>query len=237
MKRVLARDQLEERIKLLSALEVLEPLGVEELAWVAQRILDRSFHKGEFVYAPGNASEVLFLLLGGSLRLYGMTGGQELTFEILQAGTMFGVASMMERAQDEYALALAPSRIGMLNLSDFWHVVRQNPQVIERVVRLLGERLRLSRGRMMDIALKEVPARLASLLFDLIQSEGVVTSGGHYKILGRYTHEQLATMIGAKRASVTRAFGKLQDIGCVQLLRRQVYVTDLALLSRLAVEA
>ena len=36
---------------------------------------------------------------------------------------MFGVASMMERAQDEYALALAPSLIGMLNLSDFWHMV------------------------------------------------------------------------------------------------------------------
>jgi len=43
-------------------------------------------------------------------------------------------------------------------------------------------------------------------------------------------------MIGAKRVAVTRAFGKLQDIGCVQLLRRQIYVIDLATLSRLAVE-
>jgi CRP/FNR family transcriptional regulator len=229
----LARDQ-EERIKLLSAVDVLEPLAVEEIAWLAQRTLDRSFQKGQIVYAPGNASEVLFLLLAGSIRLYGMTGGQELTFDTLQAGTIFGVASMMERTQDEYALALEPSWVGLLNLSTFWHVVRQNPQVIERVVRLLGDRLRLSRGRMMDIALKKVPARLASLLFDLVQREGVVNREGYYKILSYYTQEQLATMIGAKRVAVTKAFGKLQDIGCVQLRRRQIYVVDLAALKRVA---
>ncbi|MCA1837634.1 MAG: Crp/Fnr family transcriptional regulator, partial [Actinobacteria bacterium] len=191
----LRRDHLEERIKLLSAVDVLEPLAIEELEWVAQRIVDHGFQKGELVYAPGDASDVLFLLLAGSIRLYGMTGGRELTFDILRAGTIFGVASMMERTQDEYALALEPSRVGLLNLSAFWDVVRQNPQVIERVVRLLGDRLRLSRGRMMDIALKEVPARLASLLFDLVQREGIVTRGGYYKILSYYTHEQLATLI------------------------------------------
>jgi CRP/FNR family transcriptional regulator, cyclic AMP receptor protein len=229
----LARDQ-EEQIKLLSEVDVLEPLAIEKIAWVAQRTLDRSFQKGQIVYAPGNASEVLFLLLEGSIRLYGMTGGQELTFDIIHAGRIFGVASMMERTQDEYALALEPSWVGLLNLSTFWDVVRQNPEVIERVVRVLGDRLRLSRGRMIDIALKEVPARLASLLFDLVQREGVVNREGYYKILSYYTQEQLATMIGAKRVAVTRAFGKLQDIGCVQLRRRQIYVVDLAALKRVA---
>jgi CRP-like cAMP-binding protein len=87
---------------------------------------------------------------------------------------------------------------------------------------------------MIDIALKEVPARLASLLFDLVQREGVVNREGYYKILSYYTHEQLATMIGAKRVAVTKAFGKLQDIGCVQLRRRQIYVVDLAALKRVA---
>jgi CRP-like cAMP-binding protein len=230
----LRRDQ-QVRIKLLSAVDVLEPLAIEEIEWVAQRIVDHSFQKGELVYASGDASDILFLLLAGSIRLYGMTGGQELTFDILRAGTIFGVASMMERTQDEYALALEPSRVGLLNLSAFWHVVRQNPQVIERVVRLLGDCLRLSRGRMMDIALKEVPSRLASLILDLVQSDGVVTREGHYKILSYYTHEQLATMIGATRVAVTRAFGKLQDSGCVQLRRRRIYVIDLATLKRLAV--
>jgi CRP/FNR family transcriptional regulator len=97
----------------------------------------------------------------------------------------------MERTQDEYALALKPSRVGVLGLNDFWQLVRQTPEVNARLVKVLGDRLRMTRSRMGDIALKETPARLAGLILDLVQSEGVVTREGHYKIETRYTHEQL----------------------------------------------
>jgi CRP/FNR family transcriptional regulator, cyclic AMP receptor protein len=223
-------------IKLLSIVDVLEPLGTEEIDWIAQRGSERSFERDEIVYVPGTASEVVFLLLAGRIRLYGVVGGQEVTFDILQSGTTFGVASMLERFHEEYAVALEPSRVGLLNLNTFWHLTRQNHEVSMRLVKLLGEHLRLSRSRMRDIALKEVPARLASLILTLVESEGVVTREGHYKILTRYTQEQLATMIGAKRVAVTRAFGILQDIGGVQLRNRQIIVIDLAALRSLGVE-
>ena len=216
--------------------DVLELLTTEEIDWIAQRTLERAFGKGESVYAPGDAPEVVFVLLTGSVRLYGMVGGgQEVTFDVLQAGTLFGIASLMERTQDEYAMALEPSRVGVLGLNDFWHLVRQNPEVNARLVKVLGDRLRLTRGRMADIALKETPARLASLLLDLVQSEGVVTREGHYKIVTHYTHEQLAAMIGAKRVAVTRAFGTLQNSECVRLVRRQIYVVDLDALKGVAI--
>jgi CRP/FNR family transcriptional regulator, cyclic AMP receptor protein len=214
--------------------DVLEPLTPQETDRLTQRTSERAFKRGETVYAPGDALAVVFLLLTGSIRLYGMAGGQELTFDVVRSGTMFGIASLMERTQDEYALALEPSRVEVLGLNDFWHLVRQNPEINARLVKLLGDRLRMTRGRMADIALKETPARLASLILDLVQSEGVVTREGHYKIVTHYTHEQLAAMIGTQRVSVTRAFGKLQDSRCVRLIRRQIYVVDLDALKRRA---
>jgi CRP-like cAMP-binding protein len=226
-----------ERLKLLSEVDVLETLATEEIDWLSQRTPERSFKRGDMVYAAGDASEVLLLLLTGRIRLYEIAAGQEFTFEVIQAGTMFGEASLAGRTHPEYAQALEPARVGLLNLSTFWQLVRENPEVNARVLKLVVTRSYMNRSRMTDIALKGVSARLASLILDLLQSEGVVTRNGHYRIAAPYTHEQLATMIGAKRAAVTRAFGKLQDIGCVELLRRQVHVTDLALLSRLAVEA
>jgi CRP-like cAMP-binding protein len=215
--------------------DVFEPLTAEQTDLLAHRTLERAFGRGETVYAPGDASEAVFVLLTGRMRLYGMVaGGQELTFEVVRAGTVFGTESLMERTQDEYAIALEPSRVGMVGLNDFWHLVRQNPEVNARLVKVLGDRLRMTRGRMADIALKETPARLASLILDLVQSEGVVTREGHYKIVAHYTHEQLAAMIGANRGSVTRAFRKLQDSGCVRLIRRLIYVVDLDALKRFA---
>jgi CRP/FNR family transcriptional regulator len=223
-----------ERVKLLSMVDVFEALTGEQTDLLAQRTQERAFERGETVYAPGDASEAVLLLLTGSIRLYGMAGGQELTFEVVRASTLFGIASLMERTQNEYATALEPSRVGVLGLTDFWHLVSQNPEVNARLVKLLGERLRMTRGRMADIALKETPARLASLILDLVQSEGVITREGHYKIVTHYTHEQLAAMIGTQRGSVTRAFGTLQDSGCVRLIRRLIYVVDLDVLKRRA---
>ncbi len=166
--------------------------------------------------------------------MYGMVREKELTFDIIRAGSMFGEASLTERAQNEYAQALEPSRVGLLELNTFWQLVRENSEFNTRVIKVLSERSRATRGRMTDIALKEVSARLAALILDLVQDEGVVTREGHYLVFTRYTHEQLGSMIGVKRVAVTRAFGALQDNGCVQLRRRQIYVVDLMALKGLA---
>lgn len=223
------------RIKLLSEVDVLEALGPEEMNWLAQTILERDFQSGEMVYVPGDASKVVFLLLTGGIRLYGIAGKQELTFEVIRAGSMFGIASLAERTQAEYAQALKPSRVGLLSLQNFWRLVGQTPEVNARVMGVLGERLRRNRSRMTDIALKEVPARLANLILDLVEGEGIVTRQGHYAIHTPYTHEQLATMIGAKRVAVTRAFKNLQDAGGLRRHGRQIYVIDLVALQRCAV--
>ena len=224
-----------QRIKLLAEIDVLEALGTEEMNRLAQRIPERDFHSGEMVYVPGDASEVVFLLLTGRMRLYGVSRDQELTFEVIQGGSIFGIAALMEQPEAEYAQALEPSRVGLLGLQDFWRLVGQTPEVTARVMGVLGERLRRNRNRMKDIALKEVPARLASLILDLVEGEGIVTREGHYAIHTPYTHEQLATMIGARRVAVTRAFRNLKDAGCMRRNGRGIHVIDLAALQRCAV--
>lgn len=224
-----------ERIKFLSEVDVLEPLAPQELDRLAQRTPERSFQSGELVYIKGAALGPLFLLLRGRIRLYAAAVGQELTLEVLQAGTIFGESSLTGRPHPEDARALEPARVGLLSLDAFWQLVRENPEVNARVMQLVVSRSYANRSRMMDLGLKGVTARLASLILDLIRSEGVVTREGHYRILPHYTHEDLATMIGAKREAVTRAFGRLQDDGCVQLLRRQIYVIDLSALNQLAI--
>jgi CRP/FNR family transcriptional regulator, cyclic AMP receptor protein len=226
-----------ERIKRLSMVDILEPLSTEEIALLSQRTPDRSFDKGEMVYSARDASDVLFLLVRGRIRLYDVVvGGQEFTFDVIGAGTIFGESSLAGRAHPEYAQALEPALVLLLKVTTFWQLVRQNPEMNKRVVKLLVTRSSMNRSRMTDIAVKEVPTRLAGLILDLVQSDGLVTREGYYKVASHYTHEHLASMIGATRGSVTRAFGTLQDSESVLLLRRHIYVTDLGTLKRLAVE-
>ena len=223
-----------ERIKLLSQVDVLEALAPRQIESLAHTTWERSIQSGEMVYLQGEAPGPLLLLLKGRIRLYATVAGQEFTFEVLQAGTIFGESSLTGGPCPEYAQALEPALVGVLSLNAFWQLLRENPEVNERVMKLVVNRSCTYRNRMMDIALKEVSARLASLILDLIQSEGVVTREGYYRINPRYTHEQLATMVGAKRVAVTRAFGALQEVGGLRLESRYIYVVDLSALKQLA---
>ena len=101
------------------------------------------------------------------------------------------------------------------------------------MISLLSERLHYYETRMEDVTLKEVPARLASLILFLVESEGVQGTG-EIHVPTRYTHEHLGTMIGANREAVTRAFGRLQDEGAVQVRRRLIHVEDVEALERAA---
>jgi hypothetical protein len=67
-----------------------------------------------------------------------------------------------------------------------------------QLIEALIDNLRSSESRLADISLKDVPTRLRSLILELLNREGVVTSEG-CKIPTCYTHERLGSLIGAKR--------------------------------------
>jgi CRP/FNR family transcriptional regulator len=154
-------------------------------------------------------------------------------FTVTEAGTFLGAAGLVRRSQGIYVQPLEPSLVCCLRREDFEALVRSNPDVGLSVARLLGERLLTAEERIADIAHKEVPARLSSTILRLLESEGLVTPNG-YKISTRYTHRQLATMIGSKRETVTKAFTLLQQAGAVQLKRRRIHVKDIEALRKIA---
>jgi CRP/FNR family transcriptional regulator len=217
----------EEKIRLLSMVDVLEPLSGEELEEFSQHIPDTHVEQGRVLYAPGDRSETLFMLKKGRVRIYKVTpDGWEFTLAVVNAGTMFGeMALTAQRLREAYAEATEPSDICVLRNADLEWLVRENPEVGLRMMRVLSERLRACEARLEDIGLKNVPARLASLVLQLAESEGVVTPEGP-KIPTHYTHRKLATMIGSSHETITKAFTKLQRTGAVELRRRHIYIKD-----------
>jgi len=225
----------EEKLRLLSMMDILEPLSREEIKELSRRIPDTHFHRGQILYAPKERSEALFMLKKGRVRIYRVgPDGREFTLTVVGAGTVFGEMSLTaQRLENAYAEAMEPAIVCKMRRQDLERLVLDKPQVGLKVMSVLGERLSLAEDRMEDIALKEVPARLASLILQLVESEGVMTTEGP-KIPTRYTHRQLATMIGSKRETVTKAFTLLQQAGVVQLKRRRIHVKDIEALRKVA---
>jgi CRP/FNR family transcriptional regulator, cyclic AMP receptor protein len=225
----------EEKLRLLSMVDILEPLSREEIKELSRRVPDTHFQRGQILYTPYEKNEVLFMLKKGRVRIYRVsTDGREFTLAVMGAGKVFGEMPLTaQRLENAYAEAMEPVTVCKMRRLDFERLVMDKPQVGLKVMSVLSERLLLAEDRMEDIALKEVPTRLASFILQLIESEGVVSREG-YKVPTRYTHRQVATMIGSKRETVTKAFTLLQQAGAVELKRRRIHVKDIETLKRVA---
>ncbi|MGI8909940.1 MAG: Crp/Fnr family transcriptional regulator [Rubrobacteraceae bacterium] len=219
---------LEEQMHLLSMVDILGPLPAEELEDLARRTPDTYLDEGEVLYSPQEAGEKLFMLTKGRLQVYEISpDGREITLSVVEDGNVFGEMSLTGQSlQGVYVRALAPSFVCSLRLPDFERLILRNPQVGLRLVRVLAGRLRQSEVRMADLIQKEVPARLATLILTLMDSEGLV-SGESYRITTRYTHEQLASMIGARRVAVSRAFSHLKKSGVVEFKNRYIHIMNM----------
>jgi CRP/FNR family transcriptional regulator, cyclic AMP receptor protein len=229
---------LQEQVRLLSMVDVLDPLSPEELEELAKRVPDTYLEQGDVLYTlqkGADSTERLFILKKGRVQVYQMSQeGEEITLSVIEDGTIFGEMSLTGQSlQGVYVRALVPSTVVSLKRKELEELIMKKPEVGLRLVRSLAERLHAAEVRYAEILGKDVPARLASLILTLVDSEGTVSSES-YRIATRYTQEQIASMIGCKRVAVSRAFAKLKEIGAVQLKERHIIVKDLHVLKGLS---
>src|SRR5215211_7487537 len=169
---------VEEEVELLSGVDIFESLPKEEIREILDDLLRRNaeinLEAGEVFYTPRQPDGKLFVLKRGRVRIYKMEGSREFTLEMVDAGTVFGEVAFTPHAlRDAYAEAMESSILLAMERADVEHLIQQKPQVGIRIISLLSERLHYYETRMQDVTLKEVPARLASLILFLVESEGV----------------------------------------------------------------
>ncbi len=213
----------------LSWVDFLAPLSEDELGdFVGGASFLRLEAKEVLVVGPEEHAERMLLVVAGQLQVYeiALSSGRELTLWVLASGSPVGTTGLVLRwTRELHIRALEPSVVCRIDHKDLEALVRRNPEAGLELSRVLANQLMLMEDRWADMVEKEVLARLAGLIFMLVEGVGVMTPEGPM-LPTRYTHQQLASMIGANREAVTRAIGELQEGGCVEVKRRHVYVKD-----------
>jgi CRP/FNR family transcriptional regulator, cyclic AMP receptor protein len=228
-------DALGEEQLLLAEVDILEDLSQSEVDYLVTRSQIVRLGNRESLTLGEDLHGILFLV-SGRVRVHEPAfRGQDLTFSVAEGATVVGQPGFALRPSRTLRIeAFEPSVLRSLGWEDFEDLVLRNPKVGLKTIRLLGERLDAYEGRLSDLIRKEVPARLAGLILRLSEREGAAAGDGDRRISTRYTHQQLASMVGANREAVTRALGVLKKAGTVETSDRQIYVTDADALERIA---
>ncbi len=219
----------------LAKVDILASLSPEEIERLTLLSGSVDLGTGEAFALEGGRCALL-LLTSGRVRVHEPNpAGPGLTISMVEDPTVVvhtGFTTWLPRAL--VVEALEPTVLRVLEGEAFDDLVRRNPEVGVKTIRVLGERLSTCEGRLSDLVRKEVPARLASLILGLSEHQGVVTADGSRTIPTRYTHNQLASMVGSNREALTRAFARLRKAGAVEIRNRHIYLTDADVLERLA---
>jgi CRP-like cAMP-binding protein len=116
------------------------------------------FAAGEVVFAEGDAGGDMFILQGGRVEVLKMIGGEERRLAILEKGDFFGEMAMLEELPRN-ATVRALEQVSALAVSSatFDQMLRENPEIVVRMMRKLSARL-----RQVEDDLDQMASRLAA---------------------------------------------------------------------------
>jgi CRP-like cAMP-binding protein len=118
----------EERIRLLSLVDIFDPLSEEEIEQLNGQLSDTHIQRGEIFFTPQDSSEKLFVLWKGRVRIYRTSEARELTLATVEAGTVFGeMALTAQQLQGAYAQAMEASEISIMRRADLERIIEEKP--------------------------------------------------------------------------------------------------------------
>lgn len=217
----LRRQKMLRKLHYLSEIEIFQDLTPKDMDWMDSLTTMTTCEKGRVFYTPDETGEVLFLVKRGRVQLYRISPeGKKLIIATLGPGSIFGEMAMVGQGMyNTFAEALEECTLCVMSRADLERVLISKPQVGLRIVETLGHRLREAEARLEDIAFKNIPARLASLLLRLQEEQGNVIAG--------YTHQDLAEMIGTYRETTTQTLNEFKRSGLLSIGRKRLELYDL----------
>ncbi len=219
----------------LKRCQLLERLTEAELVELESRSLMRRFARGTPIYLPSEASDAVFLLAKGRVKICYLTpDGRQSILGFVEPGEVFGESALVdpESEREEYAEAVEASEIVWLPGDIIRRIAEQNPALSLGITRLIGLRRKRVERRLRQLLFLPIKKRLCHLILELAEEYGKVTPDGI--ALGiRLSHQDLAAVIGATRETVTVLLGELQSEGLIAVGRRKITVLEMDRLAKL----
>lgn len=233
------KDAVEEARQLVGNCVLFSGLSPDERAAIAARARIRILAAGETVFTIGSAGDQMMALLSGTIRIsVPSLDGKELVLALLHPGEVFGELSVLdgkERSAD--AIAENVCRLAVLDRRDVLSFFERNPSAWPKLVGVLCQRLRHTDEVLAEVALLQLPARLARTMLRVLKAN-VATAQTAKKQMGKigFSQRELGNMVGGTRESVNKCLRKWQSSGIVQISEGSIIITDRAALEEIAAQ-
>jgi CRP/FNR family transcriptional regulator len=208
-----------------------------------RREFDRASHpaaypEGAILAVEGQAPSGVYLVCSGEVKLTSTSKeGKSVILRIARAGEFVGLSPVLSgTAHGASVETLTASLVRFVSKQDFTRLMQKYPELGMKVARSLSAEYAVACQEIRALAMAPSSAgRLASLLVSWCPMPSATRPSPEIKIKSGFTHEEIASMIGTTRETVTRVFSDFNRNGIVNVKGSTLVVRDRKALEAMAV--
>ena len=190
--------------------------------------------KGEMIFHEGNRPAGLYCLASGKVKVYKEgIGGREQIIRMVRPQGLIGFAAFISgNAYSASAVAIEDSGICRFDRDPFMKLIRRNPDLSMKLMRMMAVELSFSNGRTISLTQKHIRGRLAESLLVLRDTYGVENDGR--TIRAYVSREDIACFSNMTTSNAIRTLSMFASESVIALEGKNISIVDQARLEKIS---
>lgn len=190
-----------------------------------------SHKKEETIYNEGDHSNLVFLILKGSVKCYKLDEhGKELITAVYGSDEFLGFTSLVDHVpHQEFAVALEDVELAGILKSKLKNILEENHHVSLEVLEVLADSLSEIKEQLLQMAYSSVRKRTAHTLLQFCRAMGN-KKGQPLKV----ARSDLAGAAGVATESLIRTLSDFKNEGLITIENRNIHLLDVPTLQRIS---
>ena len=212
----------------LSNFDLFSQISPEDIKFLEANSRMRKFKRGEPIYLPSQAADGVLLVTKGRVKICHVTPeGKQSILNFIDSGEIFGELSLLGTAErEEFAEASEATSLVLIPKPIMLQLIGKYPHISIGITKLIGlRRLRIER-RLRNLLFRSNRERVIHLLLEMADKYGQPTDHG-LELGIKLSHQEMASIIGSTRETVTVMLGHLQTEGKIKIARRKITILNL----------
>lgn len=211
---------------------LFQRLSADQLSRLERVARVREFPRNSTIFLPSDVADGVFLLGQGRVRICSNTAdGKQAILAFIDPGEVFGELSLIQGGErEERAEAAIDSTVILLPGDELRQMLEESAPLAFGVTKLIGLRRKRIERRLRNLLFRSNRDRLGHLLLELTEQYGKAIDDG-VQLDIKLSHQELASLIGVTRETVTTLLGEMQLEGLLLISRQKVVIRNLRRLS------
>lgn len=199
----------------------------QELFYYFEKVgIKNKYHPHDIIYIQEEDAKYLYLITKGRVRVYEVsTSGQEITFDVLDQGRIFGESSFFQNAYRPTTVsAINEVELILCKLEDLYPYLHESTELTLSLLQIMNETCNHLTKLLKWSQTYNRYEKVAAFLLDLTKQDNV------YKDIIDgvipYTHQDIAASTGLARVTVTKILNQFEKENYIKIKYGKIKVID-----------